>query len=186
MISVIIPTLPGRHEYLEKCLDSLQTHTKNEYEVITVTEGSNWGEACRIGAERATGDYLFFFSDDMEVMEGWEYALHFCDEGILPAPVMYRPGGVIQSGGEWGKLLPDRTSVTYTVLPLLSRDQYELLGPMPEIHYADAALSEIAAAKRVSVVLCHDYRILHHDAKAGRREHKEANSELDRWRSANR
>lgn len=184
MISIILPTMLGREDHLARCLSSISKHTTRKFEVIFMLIGNSWGAACAIAAEKAVGDYLFFFSDDMEVTEGWEAALEICDAGMLPAPAIYNPDGTLQSGGAWGELRPHGMEVESTVLPLLSRAQYELLGPMPPIHFADAALSDRARAAGIKIVVCHDYKIIHHNATEGRRTRGEANGELARWRQA--
>jgi hypothetical protein len=58
VISVIVPTIDGREEYLKDCLASYAAHT-SDYEVIVVPNKPNCGLAWTEGADLAVGSDYF-------------------------------------------------------------------------------------------------------------------------------
>ena len=129
-----------------------------------------------MGAEDFQGDYLHFGADDLEPHAGWWQPLvEACDAGMCPCPVVLEPDGRVQSmGGTWGWELraegEDWEPVDWTTVPFMSREQWEVVSPMPaELHYCtDAWVSARLAVTGTLTVLRREARFTHHNALAGR------------------
>ncbi len=132
-VSVIIPS-KDHPEILFRCIDSLiertDTHDEFDYELIVVDNGSNevnkttiegilnsynatyiyeksdfnFSYMCNLGASNASGDYLLFLNDDMEITEpDWMHkmlqkaALPYA--GAVGAKLIYPDSDMIQHAG---------------------------------------------------------------------------------------
>jgi glycosyltransferase involved in cell wall biosynthesis len=96
-LSIVIPTL-NHCDVTQECLDAILKHTKNEYELILIDDGSdddttaiemlypidtlirnrvNRGFAVAVneGIRQCRGDYICIFNNDMIVQEGWDEIL---------------------------------------------------------------------------------------------------------------
>jgi len=126
-VSIIIPTT-GNPRWLKPCLDGLRQHTdwpdmeiivldnsRGQHaegiayaqtradRVIVCDEAFNWARFNNIGAAEASGDYLLFLNDDIEVVSAdWLRALVVEaaaeDVGTVGALLLY-PNGAIQHAG---------------------------------------------------------------------------------------
>lgn len=68
-VSVIIPTIPTREQFLrERCLPSVQEN--DPAEVIVVTDPGNGSKKRNIGLSRAAGKYILFVDDDSILRPG--------------------------------------------------------------------------------------------------------------------
>jgi hypothetical protein len=137
-ISVCIPTVTGREDYLGRCVDSYTKWAPGNYELELCVEwnhpscGAGWWAA----SERCHGEYIHLTCDDIEALEGWSLpAVADCDEGWLPAPQVYGPTGQPQSLPVVGWVAPDKTPVKMTALPFMSRAQYDRIRPLFTAHY---------------------------------------------------
>ena len=137
MISIIIPTVTGREDHYERCLAAYQDRTAAGSEIITETDHATVGLAWQAGAERATGDYIHFSSDDLEAMDGWDVAaVQASDAGIVPAPrVTDARTGQLQSWPAWGREHDDGTDAGFSAIPFLSRAMWEVVQPLFTGHY---------------------------------------------------
>lgn len=169
MLSVVIPTLTGREESLKRCLRAYRATSPLDTEYIIVRDKASWPEACNEGYRRAVGDRLHFSADDLEPLEGWwEQALPWLDEhDELPAPKVlnHSPDGVWDNAVDG----PDGAIPHFTRIPLMTRDQYERIGPWPEFNYvADVWLSERARTLGIETRMFHSYAFVHHWSQEGR------------------
>ena len=138
-ISVIVPTIDGREEHLERCLRAYAEHSEGSYKldlVLAVNEptcGWGWQKGC----EKAKGDYLHFTDDDIEPHAGWaEPAIECVQRGFIPAPQVFGPQGDPQSHPHWGFHLTDWEPVFMTSLPFVSREQFAAIAPLFTAHYS--------------------------------------------------
>lgn len=168
MISIIIPTITGREESLERTVSAYEKRTWVEREIIVIRDAPTWPKGCNLGAQEANGDILHFSADDLEPVTGWHTdvaRLLAADE--LPAPRVhdYEPDGLFmnQSDGADGDL------TLFTRIPIMSRSQYERIGPWPEIiYYADIWLSEKARTVGIQTRMLYSYAFVHHWCQIGR------------------
>lgn len=170
LITVPLPTIDGREEYLEKAVAAYQRTTPN-IEILIVRNAPNCGVVWQYGAEHGTGDYIAFGADDVEMHDGWwQAATAMIDQGALPAPLIYNTDGTIQScGGSNGVLEPDHAFTEFTRGPIVSRAQWQLIGPMIPIHYfTDNWVSYRGSLHGIPTVVCRDYAYTHHMADQGR------------------
>ena len=174
-IDLIVPTIPGREESLNRCLESFP-----EANHIVVHGYPSCGEAWAAGIRNSEADYLMLCADDIEAIDNaWiEPCVEAADEGLLPAPMVFRPDGSIESaGGDMaasGCLLtdvrPNRAVVDFTPMPFLSRAQIERIGMIPSHMMCDVWVSHRGRQLGYETVLLHDYRLTHHHEMTGRKD----------------
>lgn len=173
-LDLIVPTVPGREELLERCLASFP-----EARHIVIRGEQTCGAGWLAGLAQVTGDYVMLCADDIEAHPDLDLdaALAVIDQGRIPAPIVYRPDGSLESaGGDMsapGCLIDhvqaEGTPVSFTPLPLVSREQAEAIGMIPAHYMTDVYLSHRGAQLGWPTVLCHGYRLIHHHAQVGRR-----------------
>lgn len=189
MLSVVIPTLTGREETLKRCRKAYLETGPPDMELITVRDKASWPEACNEGYRKAKGDRLHFTADDLEPLPGWwQEALPWLDDhDELPAPRVFDPDG------RWDNAIdgPDGAIPEFTRIPLMTRNQWERIGPWPEYNYvADVWLSGRGRTLGIETRMIHSYAFIHHwkEVPMGRRdsppELAEANGHLSRLRAA--
>lgn len=189
MISIVIPTIKGREVSYMRCVDAYLATKPPDSEVIAIENKPNWPTACNEGFRRAQGDRLHFTSDDLEPLPGWwQEALPWLDEhDELPAPKVlnHSPDGVWDNAVDG----PDGGVPHFTRIPLMTRSQYERIGPWPEIDYgADVWLSEKARTLGIETRMIHSYAFVHHWEQVGRIDTPErlahSHHQLDELRAA--
>lgn len=173
-LSVIVPTISGREESLARTLDGYaRTLKRKSHEIIVIKDESSWPRACNEGYKKSSGDIVHFTADDLEPRPGWwrepiEW-LKYKDE--LPAPKVldYSLDGKFSNKEDGFNL--DLTH--FTRIPILRRDQYERIGPWPEItYYADIWLSEKARTIGIRTRIFYSYLFIHHWSQVGRVDSK--------------
>lgn len=169
MLSIVIPTITGREESYRRCQQAYLATMPHDWEIITVTDRKNWPAACNEGFLHATGDYLHFTADDLEPLPGWwEEALPWIEKhDELPAPKVFNHS----ADGVWDNRVdgPDKGVPHFTRIPLMTRSQYERIGPWPEMDYgADVWLSEKGRALGIETRMFHSYAFVHHWEQVGR------------------
>lgn len=177
-LSIVIPTISGREEWLERTLRAYADLTTESTEILVELDHPACGPAWQSGGERARGRYIFMAADDLEPKAaGWEQvAMAVCDDDALPAPVIYNTDGSLQScGGSWGLLEPDGAATDFTRAPFMSREQWELVEPMLPVHYfTDNWVSWRALRHRILTRVVYGFDLVHHLAPEGRNESRMA------------
>lgn len=172
LVSVIIPTIAGREEHLERCVTAYAALAPGNYALDLIIEHGHpaVGVAWQAGAGKASGEYLHLTNDDIEPHPGWHApAIEAVQHGHLPAPQVYGPAGELQSLPAWGRLGEDWTPVAMTTLPFCSRAQWETISPLAPLHYyADDYFSYRGRKAGWGTVLRSGYAFTHHWAQAGR------------------
>jgi hypothetical protein len=169
VLSIIIPTVVGREASLKRCRDAYVETGPRDAEYVIVGGQPNWPAACNEGFRLAQGDRLHFTADDLEPLPGWwQEALAWLDShDELPAPKVFN----YTAQGEWDNAVdgPDKAVPHFTRIPLMTRSQYERIGPWPEIDYgADVWLSEKGRTLGIETRMIHSYAFVHHWEQVGR------------------
>lgn len=172
MLSVVVPTLTGREESLQRTISAYEeTLAGREWELIVVQDKPTWPTACNEGYADTRGDILHFSADDLEPLPGcWDQVLPWLEEhDELPAPKVLNHS----ADGSFDNIEdgPDGSITWFTRIPLLRRDQYERIGRWPEYNYvADIWLSEKARKIGIETRIFYSYAFVHHWHQVGRKE----------------
>lgn len=137
-ISIIIPTVTGREDHLERCIRTYTQLSCDSYcpEVIVEHNHPTCGLAWQAGWEKSTGDYIHLSDDDIEPAAGWHApAVETVNRGYLPAPLVFDPQGVPRSWPVVGQIGDDWAPVHMSALPFASRPQMEKIAPLFTAHY---------------------------------------------------
>lgn len=167
-LSVVIPTITGREESLLRVLAAYRA-TAPEAEQVVVYNQPSWGHACNHGYKEASGDIIHFGADDLEPLPGWtdDVLPALAERDELPAArvLNHSADGPMDNIADG----PDRALVHFTRVPILTRDQYERIGPWPEYNYvADVWLSVKARTLGIPTRIYYSYAFVHHWSQIGR------------------
>jgi hypothetical protein len=172
VISVIIPTVPGREKLFEVVRGAYLLYGAGDQalEVIVEYDHPTVGCAWQAGAEKAQGDYIHMGNDDCQPQPGWfEHAVEAVNRGFLPSPTVRSQDGVWQSLPKWGHETPDWTPVECATIPFLGRRQWEAVQPLLTSHYySDNFITYRAVAAGWPCVLRKGYAFIHHWAQERR------------------
>ena len=169
MLSVIVPTITGREDSLERTLSAYEATGPVDMELVIIQDLANWPSGCNEGARRAKGDVLHFSADDIEPLPGWhvDALAWIAEHDELPAPRVFNHS----VDGEWDNAVdgPDGGVPHFTRVPLMTRSQYDRIGPWPEIDYcSDVWLSEKARTLGIETRMIWSYAFVHHWNQVGR------------------
>lgn len=185
MISIVIPTVPGRDEVLGRTMRAFAHTTPMDAVQFIVERGHDvCGTAWQAGAGKAEGDYILFGADDLEPMDGWWQPLvESVDAGELPCPVVFEPDGcTVQSAGafdwELQRTAPaDGAPTGWTTVPFIRREWWAHIDPMLPIHYCtDTWVSVRLARHGIRTVVRTGSGFIHHNAAPGRGAGMEINA----------
>jgi hypothetical protein len=171
MISVVVPTISRREDSLARCIASYEDTMRDvEHELIIIKDAKTWPTACNEGYQASRGEIVHFTADDLEALPGWHVdAVKFLSEhDELPAPKVYN---FVAKESHWDNPEDgaDGAITDFTRIPILRRDQYERIGPWPEIvYYADLWLSYKARSIGIETRMLYSYRFIHHWSGIGR------------------
>lgn len=136
-ITIVVPTISSRLEWLGKCLASYHKTTGAiRVQTLVIRDKETCAEAWNEGIARAEAPLIHLTADDIEAHYGWWEA---AEQSVLrsetPAPMILNTDGSLQSCGGAG-LTPDGTEVEIARIPFGRREWFEDIGPFPEdMHY---------------------------------------------------
>ena len=186
LVTVPIPTVPGREEYLRRAIASYEA--QGDVEIIVFRPSPTCGHAWHHGAQAARGRYIHFGADDVELAPGaFAHAIAAIQRNQHPAPLVLNPDGTVQScGGSWASLEPDGTVTAFSRGPFIATDWWSIVAPIPsDLHYFTDNLVSARLEQRLGIpsVVCHGYRYVHHLAQPGRGAGMSENERMDRDRA---
>jgi hypothetical protein len=160
---------------MERCLAAYEA--TSDVIPYVVHDFPSCGEAWLQGATDAAKvgfDYLHLTADDLEPHDGWlQAAIETVDKGLIPAPMVYRPDGTLESAGLAGFSLNaiaerDWQPVDSTTVPFLTTEMWEAIGMIP-IHYCtDLWVSNRGRLHGWDTVIRTPMRFTHYTAQPGR------------------
>lgn len=171
LVTVPIPTVPGREAYLARAIAAYEA--QGDVEIIVFRPSPTCGHAWHHGAQAARGRYIHFGADDVELAPGaFAHAIATIQRNQHPAPLVLNPDGTVQScGGSWQALEPDGAETSFSRGPFIATDWWPAVGPIPsDLHYWTDNLVSDRLRQRLGIpsVVCHGYRYVHHLAQPGR------------------
>ena len=145
MIGIVLPTIKGREHLLEQSVDAWQEQEVENHDVAIyiVHDKSSIGMGWQAGAEYALKDgaeFLCLTGDDLIPHEGALAAgIHEAMMNMLPSPLIFEHGKVLSCGSLGGGMhLPrirDHAPCATSQIPLFHASMWEVVGPIPDIHY---------------------------------------------------
>jgi hypothetical protein len=180
LIDVVIPTVAGREDSLDRLIDSCKANTAAHLDFIVVRDEPTCGRAWQRGLTLCTNPFVWLACDDLEVTSPtWAgAAIEVVDAGQIPCPLIHRPDGSIEScGGDMSApacLLTsksdDGTPVDFTPSPFLSLEMAQEIG-MHAGHYStDVYVSHKGRRLGYPTVVCKDFQLTHHHSMVKRRQ----------------
>lgn len=177
-IDLIVPTIRGREESLERCLESYERHSLVDLNQIVIQDSETCGWGWARGLRVSSAPYVLFACDDQECISPTfaQVCIETVEKGLIPCPRVWHPDGSIESnGGDMdhfrhviGRPQKDWTPVDYTTIPFLSREMADAIGSL-EIHYSsDVWMSYRGRQLGWETVLRHGYDIRHWTHAVGR------------------
>lgn len=170
LLSVVIPTIAGREDSVARCIASYRETLRGlRYDLIVIQDAPSWGAACNMGFRKSEGDIVHFTADDLEAMPDWhaEAVSRLYDYDELPAPKVFNHS----PDGQWDNIADgeDLALTHFTRIPIMTKSQYERIGPWPEdIYYADLWVSERARSIGIETRMVHSYSFVHYWSQVGR------------------
>ena len=175
MISVCVPTIDGREEWLERCHQSY-CETTEDFEFVVVRNWPTCNQGWNRALEQATGDFIHLSADDIEAQEGWwEAGMEWLEKGYLPAPRIINSDGTLQSCGDTDQEAPTGTRTELTRVPFFTRAQMEEFGIYPIIptqYFGDSWVSHCARLHGVETVVVREMQFIHSFANVGRTDER--------------
>lgn len=170
VVTVVIPTVSGREDHLERCVEAYRTRTRRDTEILVYHDRPTCGIVWQLGASEAQGDFIHLTADDLEPQHWWDdAAVATVRDGYVPAPVIHDPHGAAQSLPAWGVEPADWTPVEMSTVPFMSREQWRRIDPLFTGHYyTDNFFSDRARAAGWAPMIRTGYAFTHHWAQPGR------------------
>lgn len=167
MISVVIPTITGREEWVAKCEAAYRATSPPDTEYIVVKDEPSCGHAWQKGYEQSRGEYVHFTADDITPHEDWwREAVAAASSGRVPIAWVEAPNGTRQY---CDSPLGDMGMFPNVLVPFLSREMLEQGGWLLPVHYgSDDWVTYLAANRGIPLWPCPGYRMTHHVASEGR------------------
>jgi hypothetical protein len=172
LLSVVIPTITGREDWLERCLAAYKELSPANTEFIVVKDKPTCGHAWVEGYRRSSGTYVHFTADDIEPLPlWWREPMAVLSAGRIPAATVMdsklRPAVCDSPVGE---LARDGTGrVPNVLVPFLSRDLLAKGGWLLPVHYgSDDWVAYRASQLGYRVERVRTYQLVHHVANHGR------------------
>lgn len=187
LIIVAIPTVTGREDHLARAISAYEETPEARVEVLQILNRPSCGEGWQRIADSIKADahwrwgrvpdYLHLSADDLVPLPGWaDAAMQAADIGVIPAPLVYDADtDYIQSCGSAGdghlipEVLADGTPCGMSVIPFCSWEQWQSIGPMPDLHYySDDYFSFRARLAGLSIEVRSAYAFRHYNAAPSR------------------
>lgn len=179
MLAVVIPTIAGREDLLERTVAAYRANSAERLSLIVVRDRPTIGAAWNDGAVTALATegvrWLHLSADDVEPHPGWDAAcIAAANHGGYPSPRILNPDGSLHSCGSMGggMLLPecaDGTPCGTSPFPFLPARYWHRVGPALDAHYyADDHLSWRARVQGFTPVVCRGYTLTHLEGTTGR------------------
>ena len=175
-VSVVVPTIAGREDLLDRTVEGFRATAHGEAELIVVRGRPNIGSAWNDGAGRASGAYLMLAADDVVMSPGWlDAAINAAEDGVWPSPRILNRDGSLHSCGTMGAGLllgdaPDGAVCGTSPFPFIVRSDWERVGPCLPVHYyGDDYLAWRARSVGFEVRVCRGYELTHLEGTVGRR-----------------
>jgi hypothetical protein len=169
VISVIVPTIKGREEWLKRCIEAYGD-TCPDIQLVVIRNRTACGIAWIEGATQATGDYLHFTADDLVPQPGWwEAAVAATSRGALPAATVLTDGLDVRSRMNCTVPLQPGVAPPNVLVPFFGRAQFDLGGWLVPIHYgSDDWVTFLACKRGIELELAPGYAFEHSAAEPGR------------------
>lgn len=175
-VSVVVPTIPGREDLLERTRSALKaTSGAHGVQIIVVRNRPTLGQGWNDGAAAADGEFLMLAADDIEPAEGWiDAAIAATWDDVWPSPRILNVDGSLHSCGTMGggMLMPECSSGTpcgASPFPFMARDVWAEVGPALEVsYYGDDYLSWRARCVGLRVEVVRGYCLTHLEGTVGR------------------
>ena len=174
MISIVIPTVDGREEHLERCINSYENNTFSDYELIVVHNQKTCGEAWDLGSNDAKGDFIHFTADDLECHKGWDIAAKVATAiNAMPHPRCYRVDGTLDDryGGANDLIDVPMTTIPFMTMEMWKKIKSSVSGDevfMKLHYYSDDWISWLAHQNEINIVSRHGYDFIHYIAQVRR------------------
>jgi hypothetical protein len=165
-ITIVVPTISARADWLEKCLLSYaRTTVETKVQLVVIHDRDTCAVAWNEGIARAEAPLIHLTADDIEAHPGWwQAAERSVYMSQTPAAKILNTDGSLQScGGE--HLTPNGTEVEIARIPFGRREWFEDIGPFPEdMHYFTDNWWSWAVHRVCGVpsVVNQDYLFTHH------------------------
>jgi hypothetical protein len=175
-LTVIIPTVAGREQHLERCLRSYdRTLGSVSFETIVIHDKPTCSVAWNEGIEQARGNVIHLSADDLEAHDGWyDAALATLARERLPEARILNADGSLHSCGWDATERPDGEITPFTRIPTFPRSLIEIVYPVFQGHYfSDEWVSHQARKVGWETVICRGYLFTHHWAQEGRNDTRE-------------
>lgn len=173
-LSVIIPSIRGHEQKLERTLQAYRDNTPIKPEFVTPLNYTSAGAGWAAGLDRATGDYVMLGIDDMEPQLGWfSTAVRTLEMGFIPAArVMFDDGRTDCYGSMGGGMhllaAPDWTPCRQSPVWMATREMFDRIGKPISIHYyVDDDWFWRAQLAGYKVVLRTDFYFIHRHSADG-------------------
>jgi hypothetical protein len=166
LISIVIPTIDGREEWLARCVKAYKDTTPM-CQIIVVRNEPTCGHAWLEGYRQSTGQYVHFTADDITPFPGWYMdAINACTMGQVPLANVKASNG----NDAWCfSPLGDMGHVRNVLVPFLSREQLGYGGWLLPVHYgSDDWVTYRAVQLGMTLRECSGYKVTHHVAGEGR------------------
>lgn len=171
MISVIVPTIAGREEWLERCHNSYCATTP-DFEFIVMRDYPTCNQGWNAGLLEAKGDLIHLTADDIEACPGWWKAgLRWIKRDYFPAPWILNPDGTTQSCGDSEQEQETGSRTELTRVPFFSREQMDRAGINPIIpchYFGDSYVSHRGRLVGIETVVVREMKFIHSFATVGR------------------
>lgn len=162
MIQAVVPTIPGREDLLDACVESLEAHG---IEPVVVLDSPSCGEGWEFGLEQCTAPVVGLWSDDFTI-DKWDGATVrrlLRRQVVILCPTILNPDGSLQGAGGMGHNFPDGAVARNTICPIGERHVLEGFKPWPPLnHYCDTWISQRAIWAKRGPIVTSRIRLIHH------------------------